>query len=67
MEKWEKERYEREKYVEADLKEKLTAEAAGGYATGLLRIDGCKMCGHDTKTHFLEITEEGLIKIGKSL
>jgi KaiC domain protein len=29
----------------------------------LFRIDGCRMCGHDTKTHFLEITEEGLVVI----
>ncbi|MGB9910378.1 MAG: KaiC domain-containing protein [Candidatus Hydrothermia bacterium] len=29
----------------------------------LFRIDGCRMCGHDTKTHFLEITESGLVVI----
>jgi hypothetical protein len=29
----------------------------------LFRIDGCRMSGHDTKTHFLEITEIGLVKI----
>ncbi len=29
----------------------------------LFRIDGCRMCGHSTKTHLLEITESGLIKI----
>ena len=33
----------------------------------LFRIDGCRLCGHDTKTHFLEITETGLVKIGKPL
>ena len=38
-----------------------------GEIVRLFRIDGCRMCGHDTKTHFLEITEEGLIKIGKPL
>ncbi len=27
------------------------------------RIDGCRMCGHDTKTHFMEITETGIVKI----
>ncbi len=31
------------------------------------RIDGCRMCGHDTSTHVMEITETGLIKIGPSL
>jgi len=29
----------------------------------LFRIDGCRMAGHDTKTHYLEITETGLVKI----
>jgi len=29
----------------------------------LFRIDGCRMSGHDTRTHFLEITETGLVKI----
>jgi len=33
----------------------------------LFRIDGCRLSGHDTKTHFLEITESGLVKIGKPL
>ncbi|BAT71647.1 circadian clock protein KaiC [Thermosulfidibacter takaii ABI70S6] len=30
----------------------------------LFRIDGCRLCGHDTKVRYLEITEEGLVKIG---
>jgi len=34
-----------------------------GEVVRLFRIDGCRMCGHDTKTRFLEITEEGLVKI----
>ncbi len=38
-------------------------KASIGEVVRLFRIDGCRMCGHDTKTHFLEITEEGLIKI----
>ncbi|BCD61041.1 MULTISPECIES: KaiC domain-containing protein [unclassified Nitratiruptor] len=29
----------------------------------LFRIDGCRMSGHDTKTHFMEITETGLVRI----
>ena len=34
-----------------------------GEIVRLFRIDGCRMCGHDTKTRFLEITEEGLVVI----
>ena len=33
----------------------------------LFRIDGCRLCGHDTRTHYLEITETGLVKIGEPL
>jgi len=33
----------------------------------LFRIDGCRMCGHDTKTRLMEITKGGLVKIGPSL
>ncbi len=33
----------------------------------LFRIDGCRLCGHDTKTHFMEITETGLVRIGPPL
>jgi hypothetical protein len=29
----------------------------------LFRIDGCRMSGHDTRTHFLDITETGLVRI----
>ena len=32
-----------------------------------IRIDGCRMVGHDTSTHLLYITEEGLVKIGPKL
>ncbi len=42
-------------------------KASIGEVIRLFRIDGCRMCGHDTKTHFLEITEEGLIKIGNPI
>ncbi len=31
----------------------------------LFRIDGCRMSGHDTKTHYLEITDTGLVRIGE--
>jgi len=33
----------------------------------LFRIDGCRMCGHDTKIHLMDITELGLVKIGPPL
>jgi len=32
-----------------------------------IRIDGCRLCGHDTSTHLLEITEAGLVQVGPSL
>jgi len=38
-----------------------------GEIVRLFRIDGCRMCGHDTDTHIMEITETGLVKIGPSL
>ncbi len=31
------------------------------------RIDGSRLCGHDTDTHLLEITETGLVKIGPKI
>ncbi len=37
--------------------------ASLGEVVRLFRIDGCRMSGHDTKTHFLEITQTGLVKI----
>jgi len=33
----------------------------------LFRIDGCRMSGHDTKVHYLYITENWLVEIGKSI
>jgi len=38
-----------------------------GEIVRLFRIDGCRMSGHDTKTHFMEITDTGLIKIKEPL
>jgi hypothetical protein len=38
-----------------------------GEVVRLFRIDGCRLCAHDTKTHFLEITDTGILKIGKPL
>jgi len=34
-----------------------------GETVRLFRIDGCRMCGHDTKMRILEITETGIVKI----
>jgi len=31
------------------------------------RIDGCRLCGHDTRLHLMEITELGLVRIGPTL
>ena len=36
-----------------------------GEVVRLFRIDGCRLCGHDTKTRFLEITDTGLVKVGE--
>mgnify|MGYP000188550762 CR=1 FL=1 len=38
-----------------------------GEVVRLFRIDGCRLCGHDTSTHLMEITEGGLVRIGPSL
>ncbi len=33
----------------------------------LFRIDGCRLCGHDTSIHLMNITELGLVEIGPPL
>ncbi|AEH44968.1 putative circadian clock protein, KaiC [Thermodesulfatator indicus DSM 15286] len=38
-----------------------------GEIVRLFRIDGCRMCGHDTKVHLMDITELGLVEIGPPL
>ncbi|MEN2984388.1 MAG: KaiC domain-containing protein [Dictyoglomaceae bacterium] len=38
-----------------------------GELVRLFRIDGCRLCGHDTSTRIMEITETGLVKIGLPL
>jgi KaiC domain protein len=38
-----------------------------GEVVRLFRIDGCRLVGHDTETHLLEITDTGLVRIGKTL
>jgi len=32
-----------------------------------IRIDGMRMCGHDTRTHLLEIMEAGRVRVGPAL
>ncbi|HXG41314.1 MAG TPA: KaiC domain-containing protein [Dehalococcoidia bacterium] len=38
-----------------------------GETVRLFRIDGCRLCGHDTATHVMEITPTGLVRIGPRL
>lgn len=38
-----------------------------GEMVRLFRIDGCRLAGHDTRIHFCEITETGLVRIGPAL
>ncbi len=38
-----------------------------GEIVRLFRIDGCRLSGHDTRTHLLEITDLGLVRIGPPL
>ncbi len=33
----------------------------------LFRIDGCRLAGHDTRTHLMDITPTGLVRIGPAL
>jgi len=35
-----------------------------GELVRFFRIDGSRMCGHDSRTHFMEITPEGLLVVG---
>lgn len=48
--------------IDSTFKAKLYKKELGEIVR-LFRIDGCRMCGHDTKTRFLEITESGLVVI----
>ena len=38
-----------------------------GSLVRFLRIDGCRLCGHDTRTWIFDITETGLVKLVKPL
>ncbi len=35
-----------------------------GEVVRLIRVDGCRLCGHSTATHIMEITETGLVRVG---
>lgn len=35
-----------------------------GDTINTLRIDGCRMCGHDRRIHLVEIDERGIVKVG---
>lgn len=48
--------------VDSAYKAKLYKKDVGDIVR-LFRIDGCRLSGHDTKTHFMEITETGVVKI----
>ncbi|MDK2862062.1 MAG: hypothetical protein PWP33_1265 [Thermodesulfobacterium sp.] len=48
--------------IDSSFKAKMYKKEIGEIVR-LFRIDGCRMCGHDTKTRFLEITETGLVVI----
>ncbi|MDI3472362.1 MAG: hypothetical protein PWQ20_706 [Thermotogaceae bacterium] len=32
-----------------------------------IRIDGCRVCGHDPRTHLLEINDSGVVRVGPPL
>ncbi len=38
-----------------------------GELVRLFRIDGCRLTGHDTRTHLMEIGASGLVRIGPAL
>ncbi|MGC9188398.1 MAG: KaiC domain-containing protein [Sulfurihydrogenibium sp.] len=48
--------------IDSPFKAKMYKKEIGDIVR-LFRIDGCRMSGHDTRTHFLEITETGLVVI----
>lgn len=52
--------------IDSSFKAKLYSKPMGDIIR-LFRIDGSRMCGHDTKTHILEITESGIVKIGQTI
>ncbi len=52
--------------IDSQYKERLYGLPLGEIVR-LFRIDGCRLSGHDTRTHLFEITELGLVRIGPPL
>ncbi len=52
--------------IDSSYKERLYGLPIGEVVR-LFRIDGCRLAGHDTRIHVMEITESGLVKIGPAL
>lgn len=48
--------------IDSAYKSKLYGKQMGDIVR-LFRIDGCRLSGHNTETHIMEITETGLVKI----
>ena len=48
--------------IDSSFKAKLYGSEVGDVVR-LFRIDGCRLSGHDIKTHYMEITETGLVRI----
>ncbi|MDK2793790.1 MAG: hypothetical protein PWP75_418 [Caldanaerobacter sp.] len=49
---------------------RTTASSYGvspGEVVRTIRIDGCRMCGHDTRVHILHIDDLGIVKVGKAV
>ena len=52
--------------IDSSYKEKLYRRPIGDVVR-LFRIDGCRLAGHDTRLHFFEILETGLVRVGPPL
>ncbi len=48
--------------IDSSFKAKLYGKPLGELIR-LFRIDGCRMAGHDTRVHYMEITDSGLVRI----
>ncbi len=48
--------------IDSAFKAKLYKKTVGEIVR-LFRIDGCRMAGHDSKVHYLDITESGIVRI----
>ncbi|MGB9780772.1 KaiC domain-containing protein [Caldanaerobacter sp.] len=43
-----------------------TYGVAPGEIVRTVRVDGCRMCGHDTRVHLLHIDDLGIVRVGKA-